>query len=58
MKLYSTIPLVANDEMVANIEKETPKEVANKIANKHGKYADKQKRLDYMKEYMAKRRNK
>ena len=44
---------VANTDVVANV-------VANKapepVANRHGKHADKAKRREYMKRYMAKRR--
>lgn len=40
---------VANDLGVAN----TPRRVAN---NKHGQYADKGKRREYMREYMRKKR--
>ena len=44
---------VANTPLVAN------KTVANTeslVANRHGQYADKDKRREYMRDYMAKRR--
>lgn len=40
-------------KMVANMQA-----VANAVANNHGKYADKEKRLAYMRELMRKRRAK
>jgi len=53
--------LVANTAVVANspVEKvanKAPALVANKVANRHGKYADPVKRREYMKRYMARRR--
>lgn len=44
------VDLVANESpVVANTEVEL-------VANKHGVYADRQKRREYMRQYMAKRR--
>lgn len=50
-------------QKVANEPKPTPNKVANTdkpvvANNKHGKYADKEKRREYMKEYMRKLRAK
>lgn len=51
----------ALESLVANKEPEK-KKVANtvtvKVANKHGVYADKEKRRDYMKNYMRAKRAK
>ena len=46
-------PLDQAAEFIANL---SPKRGVNVVANRHGQYADKDKRREYMRDYMETRR--